>query len=101
MGWEDRNGRLYYYRKRREGRRVISEYLGNSVAAELSSMLDWERRHRCQRKSRGWKTQKAQVLGLERSIMHLGVAIDAIAAASLMLSGFHTHKGQWRKGRNA
>ena len=34
MAWEVRNRRKYYYRKRREGNRVIFEYLGGGLEAE-------------------------------------------------------------------
>ena len=40
MGWEDRNGRSYYYRKERTGGRVRSVYVGNSQMAHGLVMLD-------------------------------------------------------------
>ncbi len=40
MGWEERNGRLYYYEKRREGRRVVSQYVGTGTFAEACAVLN-------------------------------------------------------------
>ena len=34
MGWEIRGGKRYYYRKQREGGRVVSVYLGAGATAE-------------------------------------------------------------------
>ena len=33
MAWEERNGKSYYYQKRREGDRVVSEYIGTGELA--------------------------------------------------------------------
>ena len=35
MSWEDRDGNHYYYRKHRIGQRVVSEYIGSGLMAEL------------------------------------------------------------------
>ena len=40
MGWEERNGRMYYYSKRREGDRVISEYIGAGMGAEAIATIE-------------------------------------------------------------
>ena len=42
MGWEMRHDKEYYYRKIRQGRKVISQYIGRrgDPAAELAAALD-------------------------------------------------------------
>ena len=45
MGWEEKNGRRYYYRKRRVGGQVISEYVGTGYAALLAEAMDIEAKH--------------------------------------------------------
>ena len=40
MAWEARGNKSYYYRKRRIGRRVVSEYVGSSETAELIAGMD-------------------------------------------------------------
>jgi hypothetical protein len=40
MAWEKRGNGLYYYRKRREGQRVISEYIGAGEFAQAIATLD-------------------------------------------------------------
>ena len=40
MGWEDRNGRSYYYRKERDGTRVKSVYVGRGETAGLIAQFE-------------------------------------------------------------
>jgi len=40
MGWEKRGNRIYYYKKRRVGKKVISEYFGNGILAEETEIID-------------------------------------------------------------
>ena len=49
MGWEQRSGNRYYYRKERKGRRVISTYHGRGTIAALLAELDALDRERRQR----------------------------------------------------
>ena len=37
MGWEYRGGNRYFYNARRVGRRVVKEYVGGGLVAELSA----------------------------------------------------------------
>ena len=99
MGWEERGGRLYYYRKRREDQTVISEYVGSGHLAELAAQLDELRREeqeearQHERKKREEAEQQAQRV---RAVMD---SIRIFTHASLLAAGYHTHKGQWRKRR--
>ncbi len=46
MGIEQRKGNLYYYRKRRVGDRVVSEYGGGLIVslAERQAEIEWAQR---------------------------------------------------------
>ena len=35
MGWEKRGNGLYYYRKKRMGQRVVSEYMGTGLFGSI------------------------------------------------------------------
>ena len=100
MGWEQRNGKSYYYRKIRQGRRVISEYVGAGEFAELLLELDsFDRAEKTYSKSI-WKNQKDEVKNLEKNINQLVIIFRGMTRASLLTSGYHPHKGQWRRNRN-
>jgi hypothetical protein len=103
MGWEQRSrGGSYYVRKRREGVRVKSEYVGTGLIGMLAAELDAEeqatelaeRDARCAEQER-WAES-------ERVVGEVCTAADEIARAALVLSGFHQHhRGEWRRRRES
>lgn len=100
MGWELRNGRRYYYRKIRRGKRVISEYVGMGAFAEILSQLDDIDRAREIAANVAWRNEKNLDKKLNHEICQLTEIINGMARASLLVSGYHSHKGQWRQIRN-
>jgi len=100
MGWEYRGNRLYYYRKRREGKRVVSEYIGNDFIGELAEILDMEDHEEARKTRANWVTTKAKVKATEQEINELEVKIGTFTQAFLLVSGYHPHKRQWRRKRN-
>jgi hypothetical protein len=100
MAWEQRNGRLYYYRKMRQGRQVISEYLGTGQSAELLAELDqFDHEEKMLSKSE-WKKQKDEFHKMDGEYQRSSLLIRSLVRAHLLLAGYHPHKGQWRKKRN-
>lgn len=100
MGWELRNGKRYYYRKSRHGRKVISEYIGTGEIAEIFldlNEIDWAEQAHLRIM---WKEQKEEIKRLNKDFTQLAKIINGMARASLLISGYHSHKGQWRKNRN-
>ena len=100
MAWEDRNGRRYYYRKRREGGSVVSEYVGTGLAGEIAEIFDVEDRREAEYKQREIRKQKASVQAIDSQVGEVEKYTRAITRACLLLSGYHTHKGQWRRLRD-
>lgn len=100
MGWEDRNGRSYYYRKEREGARVRSVYVGGGEIAGLLAQLDAmqtdereDERTLARMERERWQAQEAELAALAEMM-------DAVATGVLLASGYHTHKRQWRLKRH-
>src|SRR5688572_6354765 len=100
MAWEDRNGRWYYYRKRRDGRRVVSEYVGTGFAGEIAELFAAEDRHESEYKRRELHKQKAIAHEIDSKTGEMERVTRTITRACLLLAGYHAHKGQWRKLRN-
>jgi len=103
MGWERRGNRLYYYRKRRVGRRVVSGYMGASEFAEVVATLDQYDRlqrelERFDREEERRELERDREI--DREIDQVGAAIRALRDVVLLVGGYRSHKGQWRKKRN-
>jgi hypothetical protein len=99
MSWEDRNGSRYYYRKRREGKRVISEYIGNGLSGMMAEEIDGEDRQKVEQKRRELRKQKQQAAAIDSRAGEVEEMTQLFTDACLLLAGYHVHKGQWRKAR--
>lgn len=100
MGLKQRNGKLYYYRKRREGSRVVSEYAGSGVVAFLSEYIDRREREQQQAEREREIAYSTSVLELESQFDDLDRFVDLVVKAFYISEGYHQHKRQWRKMRN-
>jgi len=96
MAWEERNGKYYYYRKQRVGRKVVSQYVGSGELAELAYRLDFlikvERIK--------IRLLKEEALNFDREVDEVCRQITVLMYSILLISGFHMHKGQWRMIRD-
>ena len=96
MPWEKRGIKRYYYRKRRQGDRVISEYIGAGELAESCAQIDALERQLRQAQRR----TRRELRALDAQLNDVCDLIRALTYATLLTTGHHTHKGQWRKKRN-
>lgn len=90
----------YYYRSRREGRRVITKYLGSGELGSLIAFLEEEEQEERREARQLVKEEKEVQRKLNRQINNLTAQIRGIIRAVLLAEGFHTHKGQWRRIRH-
>ena len=100
MAWEDRNGNPYYYRKRREGKRVVSEYVGPGLIGQMAAELDAEDRleRGCARAN--LVKQRTETKAIDQQVRDVESQIRTLTRAFLLAAGYHPHKRQWRKKRN-
>ena len=82
MAWVRRGRKLYYYRTRRVGGRVLREYLGSGPEAELAAALDSARRAMASQVARGY-TAPVGLLGLMTTMARVrGETSFAISSGS-------------------
>lgn len=98
MAWENRGENRYYYRKRRINGRVVSEYIGAGILAELTADLDEAAQAERQAEREARRQEREQVQALDSQLAQVDELTRALVRASLLLAGYHPHKRQWRRG---
>ena len=71
MTWENRGNNRYYYRMKRKGDRVVSEYYGNGPFAEMLAVEDEHERHYQQERQRRKGEEREKHQALEKEISGL------------------------------
>lgn len=96
MAWLRKDG--YYYRSRKVGGRVVSEYIGppGDPAAEREVTRD-ELERQWRQELRAEREQDAQ---LDADLAQAEQMTRALVRASLLLAGWHPHERTWRRRRN-
>lgn len=96
MPWK--NG--YYVRNRREGRTVVSEYIGHDDFARLIARLDELERAERQAAQEAERQEIAKLAAEDARYAELDEVIGAVVAGLYIATGHHTHRRQWRKKRS-
>ena len=101
MALEKRGGNYYYYKKERDGNRVISKYYGKGELANLIAQFDEIERHEkaekaeIQRKSRETQTK------IDLELTELEQKTKYLVSEFLKSKGFYqTTSREWRIKRN-
>jgi len=97
---EHRDGRVYFYQSRRDGKRVWKEYVGAGRVAELAAALEAENRAEAAAKASESQKAIAELAALDAALAPLIELADTLTAAALVAAGYHRHHhGPWRKRR--
>ena len=99
MAWERRGNGLYYYRKRRKGKRVVSEYVGAGEHGAAAAARDTLARAERERMQQMQIRERERLLVLEQAGSEAEEQVRMVTRAWLLAAGYHTHKGQWRRRR--
>jgi hypothetical protein len=94
MGWEQRGRNRYYYKKEREGSRVKSVYVGRGEMAQMiskfeASSAEVEKLLRVKTSIEAQESERIEA-ALDRAVE----LVQLFTEASLLTSGFHTHRRQ-------
>lgn len=99
MAWEKRRGKEYYYRKIRIGDRVVSEYVGTGPVAEAAAAIDERERLAREEAREQWRRERERQRAIDEAVDRACRLTRTLVDAVLLLRGYHTHRGQWRKKR--
>ena len=101
MAWETRNDRgRYYTRSRREGGRVVREYVGCGHKGELAAAADAARRAEREAERAAILSERERAQAIDAELASLHRTVDLLARGALLAAGFERHKRQWRKRRD-
>ena len=99
MPWESRNGAgRYFTRSRRVNGRVVREYLGTGIAAEIAAAESVARAQSAQAHADQLRCYQAEYRAVEDAILALNHILEGMTRATLLVRGYHQHhRGEWRK----
>lgn len=99
MAWLSKGKRQYYYRSKRVGDRVVSEYIGAGPVAGLVAQLDAHERRQAEQQAARWREFVNRESAIDHQLAELGTQLNEFVEAALLANGLHQHHGTWRYRR--
>jgi hypothetical protein len=97
MTLENRNGNYYYYKKERDGNRIVSKYYGRGELANLVAQMDEIDREEKEIKTLENLRFKQETQAIDREIdLYESEVADLIAKTLLSLGFYKTKSREWR-----
>lgn len=97
MAWERRKGRLYYYRSRWVGGRVVREYVGTGQVGALAARLDELAGAKRAEARAARDAALDEIAEMERVMQPVHDLVDLAVFAVFTLEGYHMSRKNWRK----
>jgi hypothetical protein len=99
--WETRNGKgQYYIRPRREGGRIVREYIGAGIWGEYWAAQDAEARSERAERAAALSTEVDKLVELDKLVAAYAATVELVAREALVAAGYRRHeRGEWRKTR--
>lgn len=100
MGWKQIGNNRYFYRSRREGGKVASEYFGSGDSGNLmAGIIRYETVERLARREEE-KDDREEASEHDQVFAEWFDKVEAVATGAMLAAGFHNHHGQWRRKRH-
>ena len=100
MAWERRrNGRLYYYRAQRAGRRILKQYVGAGEAGCHAAAEDAAIRHQRAQAAQQQRQWQETVDGVTTLLDESEQLLKPMLTARLLCGGFRYRKREWKDPR--
>ncbi len=97
MALEKRNGNYYYYKKERDGNRVVSKYYGKGELANLIAQMDEMERQGKEFESEKQKKNLRKLEQIDRDLSEFEQNIKVLIEVYLTDKGFYkTTSREWR-----
>ena len=97
MALEERNGNYYYYKKERDGNRVVSKYYGKGELASLVAQMDEIERQEKLEKAEIQRRNKDEQTKIDRELFELEQKTKSLISEVLKSKGFYqTTSREWR-----
>ncbi len=101
MAYEKRGNGTYYYQKERDGKRVVSRYIGRGELASIIAQMDEIEAGNKEYKRFEEQKRREKAEKFEREIAEIENAFNQLVTAHLLINGYHqTGSREWRKKRN-
>src|SRR5947209_19399258 len=101
MGWEQRNGREFYYQSVRIDGRATKRYLGAGQAAKTAADDVAQRRADRQAAAERVRAEQDRAVTVDQPLADLCQLTDLLLTAALTGAGYHRRdRGPWRKKRH-
>ena len=95
-------GGLYYTRSRKEGGRVVREYVGGGILGELAARTDELKRLEREERAAADGEEREMLEALDAPFTEAWEAAETLYRATLVAAGYRQHKrGEWRKKRGS
>lgn len=91
---------MYYYRKKRVNGKVISLYCGKGEQGREAYEQDLRARLQRLAANKAFALKVKQDKQIIADLHRIEKSVSTLTQATLIVSGFTAHKGQWRKKRN-
>ena len=96
MAWENRKGRVYYYRGRRVDGRLVKKYYGKGILAEMiAGQVEAGHAQRA-----AWQARKRREQAVEARVRQFDSMCDTMLHAAMATAGIFYHRGEWRRKRD-
>ena len=101
MAYEKRGNGIYYYKKKRDGKRVISTYYGKGEVAFLIVELDEIEADSKDYRQFQEQCRRENAEKFEKELVEIEAAFKDLIAAHFIINGYHqTGSREWRKKGN-
>lgn len=97
MSWETRGNNRYYYRRRKVGGQIETEYIGNGFVADFIARQDEIDRQRRAAAAAEWQALEEDETETAAAIAAVDDLVKTLTAGVLLANDYHTHRRQWRK----